>query len=121
MVDGRIIGVVLIPLGLLIRGNANYFWGMIRVFGIVALTTLIVGLVALASAFLIVDPETVGEFTRYNNEIDDDAAFARAGTMHNFSYLGGLIGLITGAIAIFWQRKRHRKVESQLETHSNAT
>ena len=118
---GAIIGAVLIPLGLLIRGNANYFWGMIRVFGIVALTTLIVGLVALASAFLIVDPETVGEFTRYNNEIDDDAAFARAGTMHNFSYLGGLIGLITGAIAIFWQRKRHRKVESQLETHSNAT
>ncbi len=118
---GVIIGIVLIPLGLLIPGNANYLWGMIRVFGIVAITTLIVGLVALAIAFATVDPETVGEFTRYDNEITDDAAFARAGTMHNFSYFGGLIGIITGAIAVFWQRKRYAKIESQLETQQNAT
>ena len=118
---GVIIGIVLIPLGLLIRGNANYFWGMIRVFGIVAITTLVVGLVALAIAFAIVDPENVGEFTRYDNEIADDAAFARAGTMHNFSYLGGLIGIITGAIAVFWQRKRYAKIESRSDTQPNAT
>ncbi|MDG2012602.1 MAG: hypothetical protein P8J33_03805 [Pirellulaceae bacterium] len=118
---GVIIGAVLIPLGLLIRGNANYFWGMIRVFGTVALTTLIVGLVALAIAFVVVDPDNIGEFTRYNNEIDDNAAFARAGTMHNFSYLGGLIGIITGAIAVFWQRKRYADGEAQIETQPSST
>ena len=118
---GIVIGVVLIPLGLVIRGNANYFWSMIRAFGIVALTTLIVGLVALSIAFVIVDPETVGEFTRYNNAIDNDAAFVRAGTMHNFSYLGGIAGIITGAFAIFRQRKRYARTESQPSSRKNAT
>ena len=118
---GIVIGIVLIPLGLMIRGNANYFWSMIRTFGIVALTTLIVGLVALSISFVIVDPATVGEFTRYNNEIDNDAAFVRAGTMHNFSYLGGLVGIITGAVAIFRQRKRYAEIESRPDTQQDAT
>ena len=118
---GIVIGIVLIPLGLLIKGNANYFWSMIRVFGIVALTTLVVGLGALATAFVVVDPETVGEFTRYNNAIDDDAAFTRAGTMHNFSYLGGLAGIITGAVDILSRRKRYAKNGAQSNTHQDAT
>ncbi|MEM7455577.1 MAG: hypothetical protein AAF456_14585 [Planctomycetota bacterium] len=104
---GAVIGIVLIPLGLLIRGNRNYFPGMIRVFGVVAATTMTVGLVALAVAFMIVDAETVGELTRYGNAIDDDVAFARAGTMHNFSYVGGLVGIVNGAVDIFRQRKRY--------------
>ena len=116
---GIVIGIVLIPMGLLIRGNANYFWGMIRVFGVVAITTLIVGLAALVMAFVVVDAETVGEFTRYGNEIVDDAAFARAGTMHNFSYLGGLIGIITGAVAIYRQCQGQRRVSPEQITTSN--
>lgn len=105
---GIAIGVVLIPMGLVLRGNANYFWSMIRVFGIVAITTLVAGLAALLIAFLTVDEDTVGDFFRYGNEIADDAAFARAGTMHNFSYLGGLIGIIAGGVAIFRQRQQSR-------------
>lgn len=103
---GIVIGVILIPLGLVIRGNSNYFWGMIRVFGVVVVTTLLVGLVALAISFAVVNAENVGEISRYGNEISDDVSFARAGTMHNFSYLGGLLGIATGAFAIFRQRKR---------------
>jgi len=109
-------GIVLIPVGLLIRGNANYFWGMIRVFGVVATTTLVVGLAALAIAFVTVDAETAGEITQYGNDIADDAAFARAGTMHNFSYLGGLIGIVTGAITIFWQRQKLSVTDSTPNT-----
>ena len=95
----------MIPMGLLIPGTKNYFWAMIRVFGIVASTTLLFGIVALSIAFITVDPNTVGEFTRYNNDIIDDAAFARAGAMHDFSYLGGFVGIITGGISVFWFRK----------------
>jgi MFS family permease len=102
---GIVIGAVLIPLGLLIRGNANCFWGMIRVFGVVAATTLIVGLAALTVAFVVVDTEVAGEITRYGHEMTNDVAFARAGTMHNFSYLGGLIGIITGGVTVLWQRR----------------
>lgn len=100
------IGIILIPFGLVIRGNANYFWGMLRVFGVVAMTTLFVGLLALAIAFVIVDVDNVGEISRYGNEIRDDVAFARAGTMHNYSYLGGFFGIITGGVAILWLRWR---------------
>jgi len=105
---GLVIGVVLIPLGLVIPGPARYFWSMVRVFGLVILTTLVVGLLALLVAFVIVDPETVTEIERYGNQITDDAAFVRAGTMHNFSYLGGVIGIITGIIAIFRYRNKAR-------------
>lgn len=116
---GIVIGTVLIPCGLLIRDNANYFWSMIRVFGVVAATTLIVGLVALAWAFVVVDFRIAGEISRYGNEMTDDVAFARAGTMHNFSYLGGLIGIVTGGIAIFWQRRRLPDPNSSGDTKSD--
>ncbi len=82
---GIVIGMILIPFGLLILGSANYFWAMIRVFGVVAVTTLIVGLTALGIAFVVVDTEVAGEISRYGNEMNDDVAFARAGTMHHFS------------------------------------
>ncbi|KAA5544338.1 hypothetical protein FYK55_08285 [Roseiconus nitratireducens] len=103
---GLVIGFILIPLGLIIPGAGNYFRSMIRVFGVVAATTLIVGVVALAIAWLSIDAEHVGQITRYGNEIVDDVAFARAGTMHNFGYLGGLIGILTGCVAILRERRK---------------
>lgn len=117
---GIVIGIVLIPLGLLLPGNGNYFWGMIRVFGIVAMTTLVIGLVALAIAFLIVDKDLIGEISRYDNEMNDDVAFARAAIMHNFSYLGGLIGIITGCITIFCLRRR-LKISASINDNTNTT
>lgn len=118
---GIVIGIVLIPIGLRIRGNADYFWGMIRVFGIVAVTTLVVGLGTLAIAFLIVDADTIGEITWAGNDIADDAAFARAETLHNFSYFGGLVGIITGYVAIFWQSRRLNNSASTLNANVYAT
>lgn len=100
---GIIIGGVLIPLGLLIRGDAKYFGAMIRAFGIVTLTTLVVGLTALLISYFTVSTETLAGRSRYGNEITNPVAFVRAGTMHNFSYLGGLAGIITAGITILRQ------------------
>jgi hypothetical protein len=94
---------------------------MIRVFGVVAVTTLIVGLTALGIAFVVVDTEVAGEISRYGNEMNDDVAFARAGTMHNFSYLGGLVGIITGGMALFWQRRRLNTSGCNVNTNADAT
>jgi hypothetical protein len=99
---GLVIGVVLIPAGLAIKGTWEYFWGMIRVFAVVTVTTLAVGLLALAFASFTISSESTAQAVRYGNEIANDAAFNRAGTMHNFSYLGGLLGIITGALSIYW-------------------
>ena len=118
---GIVIGIILIPFGLLIRGTSSYFWGMIRVFSVVATTTLIVGLTALAIAFGTVDAKSAGEITRYGNEMNDDVAFARAGTMHNFSYLGAFVGIITGGTAVFYQRRRLNASSPTIETNANAT
>lgn len=117
---GIVIGIVLIPLGLLLPGNGNYFWGMIRVFGIVATTTLVIGLVALAIAFLIVDKDMIGEISRYDNEMNDDVAFARAAIMHNFSYLGGLIGIIAGGFTILCLRRR-LKISASISDNADTT
>lgn len=118
---GIVIGIVLIPVGLFIQGNQNYFWSMIRVFAIVTVTTFTFGLVALALAYLSIDPDSVKQFTRYNTEIVNDVAFARAGTMHNFSYLGGLVGIIVGSVyinRICWKQRQHMQNSESPKQHA---
>jgi len=110
---GIVIGIILIPLGLIIQGASTYFWVMLRVFGIVVLTTLLVGLVALAAAHFFIDANAAGEISRYGNEIENDVAFARAGCMHNFSYLGGLLGILTGGAYIVRCRLRMKPQSSR--------
>lgn len=111
---GIVIGVVLIPFGLIIPGNTNYFWGMLRVFLVVTATTMLVGLAALAVAYIVVDREMAGNLVAYDNHIEDDVSFMRAGTMHNFSYLGGLFGIVTGAIAIIVERRRAEALKGRV-------
>lgn len=103
---GIAIGIVVIPFGLRIPGARQYFHGTTRSFAVVALTALLVGLLALLIASLAVDAEIAGQQTHYGNEIQNDVAFVRARTMHNFSYLGGLIGIVTGCISIVARRRR---------------
>lgn len=105
---GIAIGAVLIPIGLVVKGAAAYFRTMIAVFVVVAVTTLAVGATAGIFAFLTLDLESVGQFTRYGNEIENDLAFARAGTMHNFGYAGGLVGIVAGGLKIYFQVRRFK-------------
>lgn len=116
---GLLVGIVLIPLGLIIPGNAQtYAVKMLQVFAVVTLTVLIVGLIALGLSMFLLDQEVVGEINVRGREIQDDLNFMRAGTMHNFSYLGGLIGLMAGVIAIFRIRRRQLRLVTRVE-HQN--
>lgn len=103
---GIVIGIVVIPFGLRIPGVGQYFLGTTRSFAVVALTALVVGLLALLIAFLVIDAGIAGQQTRYGNEVENDVAFLRAMTMHNCSYLGGLVGIITGCISIVARRRK---------------
>jgi len=103
---GIVIGIVVIPFGLRIPGTKQYFIGTTRSFAVVALTAVVVGLLALLAAFIVVNSEFAGQQTRFGNDMDNDVAFLRAWTMHNFSYLGGLVGIITGCISIAAQRRK---------------
>ena len=106
---GIVLGVFLIPFGLLIRGTSAYFVGMLKIFVVVLVTTSIVGLLGLAVSFLTITPVTVNGIAMYGNEISDPVSFVRAGTMHNSSYAGGLIGIITGGVGIVRTFLRHEE------------
>jgi len=43
------------------------------------------------------------------DNVFDKKNFLAVGTMHNFSYLGGVTGLIAGALYSIWQHKRHKR------------
>lgn len=86
---------------------------MVLVFSTVTATTLIVGFAALGVAMFVLDENKVGENSRFGNAIEKDVAFQQAGTMHNFSYLGGLIGLLVGVVIIGIAPRRIRELGAQ--------
>ena len=102
---GIVIGIILVPLGLIIPGWQQYLRIMGKTFLVVMITTLTVGLGALAYAFATFTPTTIS-ISRYPARITQPIAFARAGFMHNFSYLGGLVGIIVGILFLLLQRKK---------------
>ncbi|GHU28396.1 hypothetical protein FACS1894172_00870 [Spirochaetia bacterium] len=102
---GLVIGIVLIPVGLVIPGWKNYLTGMIKVLGIVALTALLIGTGALIYGLLNYRIDTMPRFSTPVG-VNDPVRFSVVGTMHNFSYLGGIVGIVTGIVAIFFERKR---------------
>ncbi|MCA9215363.1 MAG: hypothetical protein KDB27_19995, partial [Planctomycetales bacterium] len=108
---GLVIGPFLIPAALTLPGSRNYFRGLLWAFTVVAFTTFVIGIVALITAYFVVDTELAGQIVRYGNEMDDDVAFLRAGVMHNCSYLSGLVGIVVGNIAIFRFRRKCRSID----------
>ena len=103
---GLIIGVILVPFSLWAKDVKSYFLVSIKSYGVVAITAFIVGITALLISFLLVDPETIKPIQIFRKTISDPVSFTYAGTMHNFSYLGGIIGIVTGAIFILRHNKR---------------
>ncbi|MEO1530268.1 MAG: hypothetical protein AAFX06_33165 [Planctomycetota bacterium] len=112
---GLLIGGLLLPLGMIIRETGSYVWCMLRVYAIVFATTLFVGLLSLVASFVLIDPANVRRITVFGNQIEDSAAFLRAATMHNFGYVGGFVGILTGASEIvrtFLQDERRRNTKT---------
>lgn len=99
---GLLMGIVLIPLGLIIPGWRNYRRGMIRAVAGAALTALAIGLGALLVGYLTYSPSVV--YFSIPAGVENPARFYLCGNMHNFSYLGGLIGILTGAVIIIRER-----------------
>lgn len=109
---GAIIGVPILTAGLLLPGARAYFRHCLVAFLVVTVTALVVGLGALAYAWMTITPESLPGF-RYPEGVDQ-VAFARAGVMHNFSYLGGFLGILTGTAYLAIARYRagnSRKVD----------
>jgi hypothetical protein len=102
---GILIGAPLLIVGLILPDGKTYFKHVLLSFAVVAATALAVGLAALAYAYCTITPDSVPAF-RLPREGIDGAAFERAGFMHHFSYLGGFLGIVTGAAYLVFAKVR---------------
>ena len=98
---GVVIGFFLIPAGLLIRDTNGFIVAVLRAFLVVLITTVCCGLAACFIAYAVIHADPTDRYVYRDTVISDAAAFRRAGALHNFSYLGGLIGIFTGLTSIF--------------------
>jgi hypothetical protein len=102
---GLFIGVPVLLVGLILPGWKLYLSRCLIAFTVVAGTALLVGLGALIFASFTVSEGNLPGYW-YPAQVTDKVAFARAGTMHNFSYLGGFLGIVTGSLYLVWERVR---------------
>jgi hypothetical protein len=103
---GVVIGVPLLTAGLLLTRTWREFVSRSLIaFGVVATTALVIGLAALAGAAATISETRLPGFW-FPDEPIDKVAFARVGVMHNFSYLGGFLGILTGVIYLAIARFR---------------
>jgi len=104
---GMILGIIFGLIGLIHKTAKMMFTSIMKAFLLtigIALFTGILGL-GYGKLFLI---ENLGGRNIPEHIIDIDH-FVMVGSMHNFSYLGGLIGLIIGGIYIITQKKKFVK------------
>jgi hypothetical protein len=102
---GILISTPLVLVGLVIPGWRAYCAHVMRSFVVVAGTALLTGLGALLYASLAISDSDIPAFS-YPAGVVDKVAFARAGIMHNFSYLGGGLGVLTGSAYLAVARAR---------------
>lgn len=108
---GILIGLPIYIAGLFVRGNAQFCRAYFRAALLVVAIALLVGLGALALSFVYINEQHLPNWMS-GRSVDDPVAFARAGMMHNFSYLGGFVGLIAGvALMVVAARETRRAID----------
>jgi hypothetical protein len=115
---GILIGIPVFSIGLILPGWKLYLRGCLIAIAVVVATAVLVGMGGLVFACL-----TISESTRPSYwlpiQVTDKVSFARAGMMHNFSYLGGFLGIITGSIYLIVIRLQRRKIAKLSQIHTN--
>ena len=98
---GLIIGIVIIPVGLIIPNWKNYFKVMLWTFIYVTLTALIIGIIALIYGLINYNINNLPYWSKYiPNDVENIVNYCIIGNMHNFSYIGGIGGIVVGIIYI---------------------
>lgn len=93
---GALLSIVLIPAGYWLVGKQKYYSAILKSYGLVTLSAIVVGVVALLVACIYVDQALARQFVRNWQDLNGPIAFMCVGVMHTFSYLGGGLGLIIG-------------------------
>lgn len=96
------IGLILGLVGFVHKGNRRMFQVVMKAILITVVVAFITGLIGLAYGKLYLSKTDVDWWLPEN--LIDKKSFITVGSMHNFSYLGGLIGMITGIAYILKQK-----------------
>jgi hypothetical protein len=104
------IGVILGLVGLIHKDWRTMFKVTLQSFIVTILIAFVTGLIGLAYGHIYLAGKSKAEFGNWyipDNLIDFES-FIKVGSMHNFSYLGGLTGLICGIIytIVKWRNLR---------------
>ena len=81
----------------------NLFLGA---FAAVAVTALAVGLIGFAYAFITIRSPADFEWVYLPTRVTDKVNFVRVGIVHNFTYLGGFLGILTACAYLVGVRRR---------------
>jgi hypothetical protein len=100
---GLFIGLPLVIVGSILPDWRAYVTRTLASFGVAACTALVVGLAALAWAGWTITDANLPDIS-FPDGVVDKVAFARAGTVHDFSYLGGFLGILTGTAYLVVER-----------------
>ncbi len=98
---GVVVGLPPFLLGLLLLSPARKFWsaGLRAVLAVIVTATLFSG-IGLIFGFVTIDAQMAAKLP-FPESIADRVGFARAGVMHDASYLGGFLGIFIAVWIIF--------------------
>ncbi|MDO5643563.1 MAG: hypothetical protein Q4G26_14410 [Paracoccus sp. (in: a-proteobacteria)] len=105
---GLFIGLPLWLLCLLVQGTGAAIRAYLLAGLAVVMVTLAMGIGALIWGVLVFGPDNLPLWV-FGRNLSDPVSFAIGGNMHNLTYLGGVIGLIAGAVVVIWQARAVRK------------
>jgi hypothetical protein len=109
---GIVIGIIIIPVGLIIPNWKNYLIVLLQTFICICITALLIGIVAMVYGLIKFDLNNLPMFI-YNNipdGVEDKINFCVVGNMHNFSYIGGIVGIVIGIIYIIIIKIKIKKI-----------
>lgn len=110
---GLILGFILALIGLMHKDWKTMFKISLKSIFLALIIAFIFGLIGLFYGKFILSNQPVSEFKNWfiPNNLKDYKNFISVGSMHNFSYIGGIFGLIIGSVFSF--TKRNPKPETR--------
>ena len=104
---GVLIGVVLGLVGFIFRDADTMFSSVLQALWLVLLVVIIAGVVGGVYGSHVLAGKGVGWWMP--GDLKDRRAYIEVGSIHNFSYAGGAVGVLVGVIFLIFRNNRLRK------------
>lgn len=104
---GIIIGVWQAVVGLIHKDHKTMLKNIIKATLLTIAISFLTGIVGLAYGKFYLSHTEINRW--FPDNLIDKENFITVGSMHNFSYLGGLIGLVVGVVYQLYQKRKQKK------------